>query len=577
MTRCPTTSDTSEDFETEVRAMLTRRAADVSPSPAARHRAGDQADAGEDTTVVTETTVDTDTTGGELRGGEPAVLDPAPSPLVIPLSRSRATRRSARHRAVLTAAAALVVVVGLVGLVTSARDDDTLVTGAPTTAPGQAIIWPLTYDVPAELLATPDSAARAYLSQVAQLPADLPLGVTTTDGTSATVEYVLQDIPARVSLRLVDGGWQVTGATNDAIGIVGATLDGETVGVGVSAGSRGWPEAALRGTVIDADGGAIESTRTRIVAPADGSDVELDKDTMAGSDQVVVAPPGKPAEDLAISFEVSGATGAAPHAVRLDVMSDHDGDRATPDVVVAHASSPITLPGDDSDDSDDTAAAPDPVETPAEGGAAADAPRPTPDPLPTPTDELDGTGVLATFVGRGDAVASADAFLDDRLPDRPSDLELDGEAVTTEAIPGSAAGVVVVPWHISGDSDIGGRYSGVVRLLPADGGWAVVGASTDQIEVRDIQRNGESVTFTIDRLDDGAIDSIELALFDLEGREVGESQTAPLGLPGDYRVDLDAGAPPDVAMTLRARHVGGTWFSLTEMRVPPGPPESARG
>ena len=77
MTPSPTTSAMSdEDFEAEVRAMLTRRAADVSPSPAPRRR--------------------------PVR----VATDAAAQPLVIPLSRSRAGRMPTRRRTAVATAAA---------------------------------------------------------------------------------------------------------------------------------------------------------------------------------------------------------------------------------------------------------------------------------------------------------------------------------------------------------------------------------------------------------------------------------------------------------------------------------------
>jgi hypothetical protein len=230
MTPSPTTSAMSdEDFEAEVRAMLTRRAADVSPSAAPRRRpvvrAADQTER---------------------------------PPLVIPLSRSRLSRTPTRRPTAVAIAAAVVLVTALVGLVTSARDDDSFETGVSTTVPGQTpVIWPLGGAVPTDLLAAPETTVRAYLAEVAQVPAETPLGDTTTEGDRATVDYVLQGVGAQVSLRSSDGGWRVTQATNDAVDIIRARLDGDAVDVGIAPGPRGWSPMTLRATAIDNEGETV--------------------------------------------------------------------------------------------------------------------------------------------------------------------------------------------------------------------------------------------------------------------------------------------------------------------------------
>ena len=235
-------------------------------------------------------------------------------------------------------------VVGLVGFVTSARDDDSFETGASTTVPGQApVIWPLDDGVPADVLAAPETTVRAYLSEVAQVPADIPLGVTTTEGDRATVDYVLQDVGAQVSLRFSDGGWRVTQATNDAVDIIGATLVGDAVDVGIAPGPRGWSPMTLR-TAIDAEGETVGTRTSRVIGPGAGPEMDIDTDTAAGSDEIIVMSPDPSAEPHSLRVDVPGASATQLHAVRLDVMSDHDGDPGTPDVVVAHASQAITGP-----------------------------------------------------------------------------------------------------------------------------------------------------------------------------------------------------------------------------------------
>jgi hypothetical protein len=226
--------------------------------------------------------------------------------------------------------------------------------------------------------------------------------------------------------------------------------------------------------------------------------------------------------------------------------------------------------------SDDVADA----DSPSDDQAPSAGPGPRPgdipaiDALPTPVGPLDDSGVLALYAGRGTAAEVARDYLASRNPSDPDALTLDVARTTEATIPGGGS-AVVIPWRpatraeSADDPPIGERYSGTVKLRQVDGGWAVAEAVTDQIAVRDVRRDGATVTVTIDRLDEDAIDLMQIDAFDLTGRPVGDPQFATLGLPGTYDVDL-RGADPDEPLTLRIRHVGGTWFSITEVRVPGG-------
>jgi hypothetical protein len=548
----PTTDTSDTDFEAEVRAMLTRRAGDVSPSPAS----------GRHVTAVAD------------RG-----LSPAPA-------ARRTVRRTSRPARPLLVAALVVVVCGSALAVRSSVPgaDDTTVTGEPdgevtfpapgtdgwdpATAPpvwpvvGEAALAQLPDDPHAEIgaLATPERAAAAYLDDVSILLAPDPAGlVLSPDRRTAQIPWDGRDggagdppVPTgSVFLRAVGEGtgalWVVVGAVTADANLEDVRVDDGTLGVTIALTPSPGTSVSVR---VGIDGQFVPVRGELLPQGAAPELVRLSDD---GRARVTVGV--KPGEQADILVRLVG------------------GDFLT----VTHMAIEVPVPADPS-----TAAPSDPEsgEPGADpGGQADDAAAPAGDPLPTPAGPLDGTGVLALDAGRGSAVEVAQAYLDDRLPERADGLGLDDGRSTQGTIPGGGA-IVVIPWriepvedafgHVASDNPpLADRYSGEVQLRQIDGGWAVVAATTDQIALRDVRREGTSVTLTIDRLDDAAIDLIDLAVFDLDGNPVGEPTSAPLGVPGTYSIDLGAGVAPDAALTVRARHVGGTWFSLTELRVPP--------
>lgn len=568
----PITQTSDAEFEAEVRAMLARRSADVSSSPASRrHLTAAAAPAG------------------------------APGP-----AARRTVPRTVRLARPMLVAALVLVVCGAALAVRGTgpgADDDTTVAGAPdgpmafpapgaegwdpATAPpvwpvvGEAALPDLAGDPHAHAgdLATPEGAAAAYLGEVASPLALEPSGLAVADdGRTAAIPWSFTDgggepfepgarpfATGSVHLRDVAEAagasgplWAVVGATTDIVTIEDVRIEGGrlafTTVVVPPADTSVSARVGVDGTFV-ATGGSPLPQGTEPPDPSSGELVHL-ADGRGGIEVAVV--PGASVEILVRS--VGGDFLSTTH-MAIDVP--------------VPAGPATAAPGETEDGDPDVG---DPTaDDPATGAAGA----PAGDPLPTPTEPLDGTGVLALYAGRGSAIEVAQAYLDDRLPEpeRVEGLVLDAERVTEGTITGGGAGAVI-PWRIedvvvSNDSPPASeRYSGEVHLRTIEGGWAVVAATTDQIALGVVRRDGDAVTFTVDRLDEVAIDLLDLALFDLAGNPVGEPQTSPLGLPGSFRIELPPDVFPDQAVTLRASHVGGARFSLTEVRVPPAGAEA---
>jgi hypothetical protein len=165
---------------------------------------------------------------------------------------------------------------------------------------------------------------------------------------------------------------------------------------------------------------------------------------------------------------------------------------------------------------------------------------------------------------RGTAADAALAYLDARMPERATQLRLVPGAGEQDATGGGTT--VEIPWEIADGSDISGRYSGVIRLRDDPGGWAVVTATTDQIGVS-VRPDGRTVGVTITWLDPEAIDGVEITLLDAAGRAVSDDEFVLWPTPGETLVPVADGVDPTEVRTVRLRHAGGTWFSLTEVPV----------
>ena len=414
-----TTSDLHHDaeLEAELRAMLQRRAADVRPSGARVDQ------------VI------------RLDGGG------APGP------------PSGRRVAAIAAAIALVAAV--VGLATLAAGDeptepryDTATVGAPVP------IWPLSDAIPTDQLATPESATRAYLAEVAGLGPDLALDRTEVQGTEATVHYTLGGIAARVTLTQRNGLWHVTGAWNELIAIHHVTPpEGTEIDVDVRPGSAAAPVERLRASLVPR-GGQVYDT----------ADVEFeDGERVESSDPPL-------ADGLWQTYLYVGAT-TEPVAVRVDVV-----DPGTGDQVLAHASVPV--PG-----------APDVTALGAVPPTIVEQPRTTVDPDPEPLPP--GPDRLAALVAEGAAgdeldlggwqdaaTALINTVVDDTSPPGPP--------VFTDV--SQAIHALIVRGRYSMPDGDAGTFE-LVRL--DDGRWGMTSLRSDALDVVEVGRTGSRIQVTL--------------------------------------------------------------------------------
>ena len=289
-----------DTFEDEVRAMLTRRAADVSPSPAA-----------------------------VPSGDTPACA-----------AAGEAPHRAARPR---TLAAAAAVVVLLAGVVTFGIARDSAERGADTSMVAGAndpIVWPLHDDVPPIELAAPETAAAAYLSEVAG-DGELPtLEAPVVDGDRATVGYLLRDTHGEVELRLDGSRWGVTAASSDAVRIEAVPVVAGQVEVMTVLGDAVAGGAALHTSSVGADGTATLQNTTSVVPLSAGASVQLEA-TDESATTLLLPPDDVSARSIAIDFP---AGSPPPVAVRVDVMAADDGDPGSPEVVIGHAARAVDAP-----------------------------------------------------------------------------------------------------------------------------------------------------------------------------------------------------------------------------------------
>jgi hypothetical protein len=429
---------TDSELEAALRAMLQRRAADVHPVP-----------------------VDVGATRHQHTGGSPGREQPGPSASVARLDRPQG---QAGRRWVLVAAAVLLLVAGAVGVARlAAGDGATTETGSPTGDGPPLIIWPLGAEIPADLLATPESATRAYLADVAGVGPDVSLDRTVVDGVRATVHYTLGGTPSTVSLIQRDGRWYVTGATNELAVIDWVTApDDRFVDVEVVSGPGAATPDRLRARLIGADGRVID---TADVAFQDGNPVEN---------------PGPPLRDGPWHTQLFVTTGAVPVAVRVDVLSPN----ADNDAVLAHAA--VAIPG--------ASAASNPPATPT--SASPLTVDPDPEPLPPGPDRLPA---LRTETGEASGAA-------------PDPLGLDGwqDAATdliNTAVDEDSPGGRPVFAEVSEDSNnlvVRGRYAmpdgdaGTFELVRLDNGdWGMTSLRSDGLELGQIGRTGARVQVTL--------------------------------------------------------------------------------
>lgn len=355
-------ADDDPEFEDEVRAMLTRRAADVLPTPAA---------------------------------------PPAEPPGVVSLSVPGRSGRDGRRR-VVAAAAAIVLVAG-VAAYAAARDS-----GAPTTQTSAAqetdapIVWPLDDHVPADVLASPDRAAGAYLSEVVAGLDMVAFQPALVDGVTATVGYTLHGVHGEVALRLDGDRWGVTAATTDAVGLDLAYVDDGDVIAQLALGPAARSGMRLQLTTVS-DAGTLGDDLVARIEYVDGGEITVAPPPADGAaapgreaDQVVLLPvdPSLEHSRPMLAIVLGEADTGSVAAVRLDTLVDDDGDPATPDVVIGHATRAVeprdAAPGDTPTGASPTSTQIEPAVPPTVPTTAASTP---------PTGGVATTAVVGTFQG----------------------------------------------------------------------------------------------------------------------------------------------------------------------------------
>jgi hypothetical protein len=235
----PTTPRDDDDLEAALRAMLARRAGDVTPR----------------------------------LGGEPT----AAPPLAVMPAGHCARRRRPPHRTLFTAlaaAAAAAIVVGAVTLLPGGGGGADVATEAP------AVIWPLgdggEGDVAAMSDDGPAGVAADYLTDVlgSPLPEQAEPHPSLDGDDRAEVSFDLNGLATTVDVRRIDGAWRVTGAASAAVDIT--TIAPSRDGVAITVALRD-PDAIAGGhlDLIGATGDTVATAfLVRNLTP-DGSTYQL--------------------------------------------------------------------------------------------------------------------------------------------------------------------------------------------------------------------------------------------------------------------------------------------------------------
>lgn len=429
---------------------------------------------------------------------------------------------SPRHR-VLALACVVLVLFGLVAGAVLSRHGDTgggmrapfatPVDRAP--GPSTARAWPLNGDeplpgpLPATALQSPEAVAAAYLAEV--FGAEWFVDDVVASGATTVVRYIRQDVPSAVSVaRSADGLWYVTGASTE---LSSPGLPVETPGgvdVSVAPGPRTYESGSpVRLTALGADGRVL-ATQTSWVQPVDQG--------AAGAAPVV-------------ALRWAGSELAA--AVRMDVLDDHDGNGATPDVVIGHWASAVAAPA-------------------AEGVPAG----------------YDVTTAEAVFSAAGPVDDVAAAYVRARFPDYPA------PGVTVEPAR-TRARMAFASW--SAGSTTSPDATGLLVMRQSDAGWAVVTAVTAGVDLSDLHLEGGHLR---GRITSDNINSLFADVLGMDGEPVvgsprpGGYQGAASGLgtaagPATATLDLDVEVGVE-APIVRVHLVGGTVLSVSELRMPSG-------
>lgn len=175
-------------------------------------------------------------------------------------------------------------------------------------------------------------------------------------------------------------------------------------------------------------------------------------------------------------------------------------------------------------------------------------------PLP---EGFDVNSANPVFSGDGDAADVAAGYVRDRFPDFPSP----GVSVEPPAMEGAIARA---RWSTGGGTE-GDLASGDIFLRRVDGAWSVIAATTDDIDLSDLEYDGERLSGVVRTTSE---QRVYAEVRDWRGDFV---RRAPERFGGETgRLDIDV--PNRLApTTVRVLQVGGTVLSVAEVRFDPDP------
>jgi hypothetical protein len=175
----------------------------------------------------------------------------------------------------------------------------------------------------------------------------------------------------------------------------------------------------------------------------------------------------------------------------------------------------------------------------------------------------------AFFHGTGTPREVADAYLTERgrvLPDQPS---VERFVAEKPIVQGTSA---TVRWHLEADG--ASDYAGTIHLVQAGGGWDVVLAEADRLDISDLHHSGSRLTGAVRSTDIDALTVMVTSAggtllthstrpdFNLDGRLLSD----PLPEGGRLVMDLEVPAEP---VLVRVQHVGGAFLSIAEQWIDP--------
>lgn len=436
----------------------------------------------------------------------------------------------------LTAAAALILVVGLVGVALTGQSPDAVEQPhiadqpQPHGTAGLQRAWPLNGDEPLfgppagthpeapapttpdpeYALHTPEDTARAYMTAVIGLPEDWVIQSVAQDGDTAVAKYILQDVPSDITMaRTVEGFWYVTGANTDLARPGTPVITPKGLDLSVAPSPRGYGRTLpVLATVLKVDGSLLVSVTGRIPSPqTDGEAAAAQVWTLEWAEPELAA------------------------AVRIDVLDDHDADPSTAEVTIGHWTTGLAPPG-------------------LRG-------------LPPAFDPLTAEPV---FSAAGSADAVADAYMRDRFPDHPNP----GITLEPARFRGRRA---YANWSTADNGQP--IATGLLALRESGDGWSVVAASTNgvdlsAVEVTDGRLAGRITTDHTNSLFADVLQPDDRPAAGSprpDGQPGAAYRFGTAGGPGDGSLEIDVAVEPGSAV-LRVNLVGGTILSVSEIRLP---------